>query len=163
MPQADINKEETYDERKLREQLEKESQPIWLTNMFVRRPCLLLIVSFILLAYMSRVSFKNGYFDLADSEGRDFLVWSDPKVKVDDMRNLAREYITDNEDVVIVDGEEEDTPIRSKLKGQWGMIYIFQNLKNKEYGLLLKENLLKMERVERLVNTSAEWQDYCLA
>ena len=39
----------------------------------------------------------------------------------------------------------------------WGMNYIWKNLKNKEYGLLLKENLVKMEKVERLVNTTAEW------
>lgn len=37
------------------------------------------------------------------------------------------------------------------------MIYIFKNLVNQKYGLLLKENLLKMEEVERYVNTSSEW------
>lgn len=73
------------------------------------------------------------------------------------MRNIAREYIADNEDVVIVDGEEEDIAVRSKVQGLWSMIYIWQNLKDKEYGLLLKSNLLKMEKVERLVNTTKEW------
>ena len=45
-------------------------------------------------------------FTLANSEGRDFLVWSDPKVKAEDMRNLARTYISDRDGVVVdEDGE----------------------------------------------------------
>jgi len=39
---------------------------------------------------LTTVAFKGGMFDLADSEGRDFSVWTDPKVMDDDMRNLAR-------------------------------------------------------------------------
>jgi len=55
-------------------------------------------------------------FSLDDTDGRDFLVWSDPKVKDDDMRNIARQYITDFEYVVIdEDGEEEELAIRSKF------------------------------------------------
>jgi len=64
-------------------------------------------------------------FSLADSSARDFLVWNDPKVMDDDMRNLAREYITDQEEVVIVDGEEEEQAIRSKYNSRWGMIWIW--------------------------------------
>jgi len=103
-------------------------------------------------------------FSLADSNGRDFLVWSDPKVKDDDMRNIAREYISDMEDVIVdEDGEEEEIALRSKLNGRWSMIWIWQNDKNKEYGLLLKSNLLKLEKVERLVNTTEEWKQFCVA
>jgi hypothetical protein len=103
-------------------------------------------------------SFDDGMFTLANSDGRDFLVWSDPKVKDDDMRNIARQYVRDMEGVVVDDdGEEEEIAIRSKGSFTWGMTYIFKNVKNKEYGLLLKENLVKMEKVERLVNTTAEW------
>jgi len=43
------------------------------------------------------------------------------------------------------------------------MIYVWKNVKDKKYGLLLKSNLLKMEKVERMVNTTAEWKDYCVA
>lgn len=65
-------------------------------------------------------------FSLADSNGRDFLVWTDPKVMDDDMRNLARKYISDKEDVVIdVDGEEEEQAVRSKYKSKYGMIWIW--------------------------------------
>jgi len=47
-------------------------------------------VSFAILIYLTKIAFDKGMFSLADSNGRDFLVWSDPKVKDDDMRNLAR-------------------------------------------------------------------------
>ena len=55
---------------------------------------------------MSLKSWNGGMFDLSDSEGRDFLVWSDPKVKADDMRNIARQYITDLDGVVIDENGE---------------------------------------------------------
>ena len=102
-------------------------------------------------------------FSLADSDGRDFLVWTDPAVMDDDMRNLARAYIDDQADTVIDDGEEGELAIRSKFNALWGMTYIWKNVKDKKYGLLLKENLVKMEKVERMVNTSAEWKEYCVA
>ena len=104
--QANERPEETYDEKNKREQLEKESTPFWLTNIFVRGPQWCIIVSFVILAWLTNKSFEDGMFTLADSEGRDFLVWSDPKVKADDMRNLARTYISDMDGVVVdEDGE----------------------------------------------------------
>tara|TARA_B110000285_G_C15112161_1_gene611787 strand:- start:1735 stop:1947 length:213 start_codon:yes stop_codon:yes gene_type:complete len=69
-------------------------------------------------------------FNLADTNARDFLVWSDPMVKTDDMRALAREYITDNEDIVLEEEGEsaveiEEVAIRSKVNGRWTMTYTF--------------------------------------
>ena len=75
----------------------------------------MITVVFIILTWMFYTSWFGGMFDLSDSDGRDFLVWSDPKVKADDMRNIARQYISDLEGVVVDEnGEEEQTAIRSK-------------------------------------------------
>lgn len=120
-------------------------------------------MSFVILIWLTSIAMNGNMFSLADSNGRDFLVWTDIKVMTDDQRNLARQYITDQEDLVVVGEEEEEQAIRTKYNSRWGMIYIWQNLKEKEYGLLQKSNLLKIEKVERMVNQSAEWKDYCLA
>ena len=156
---------ETYDEKNKREQLEKESTPFWLSNLFVKRPCCCLIFVYIILIWLTTIAFDDDMYDLSKTDGRDFLVWTDPIVKNNDMRNLARTYILDQQDVELIDGEEIDkeVEVRSKYAFTWGMIYIWQNLQNKEYGLLLKDNLLKLEKVERLVNTSSEWKDFCIA
>tara|TARA_B110000285_G_C14949828_1_gene526197 strand:+ start:403 stop:633 length:231 start_codon:yes stop_codon:yes gene_type:complete len=75
----------------------------------------MLIIIYVILFWMFQKSWKGGMFNLSDSEGRDFLVWSDPKVKADDMRNIARQYISDLDGVVIDEnGEEKETAIRSK-------------------------------------------------
>jgi hypothetical protein len=50
---------------------------------------------------LTNLSFANKMFSLADSNGRDFLVWTDPKVMDDDMRNIARQWITDQSDVIV--------------------------------------------------------------
>lgn len=126
MAQPNEEKVETFNEKHLREQLERESTPMMLTNIFVRGPQWCLLAAFFALMYMTQVSMKGGMFNLEEQSGRDFLVWTDPKVKADDMRNIAREYINDNADVQITeDGEDEEVAIRSKLAGQWGMIWIF--------------------------------------
>jgi len=39
---------------------------------------------------LTTVAINGDMFSLAESEGRDFSVWTDPKVMDDDMRNLAR-------------------------------------------------------------------------
>ena len=162
--QSDETKIETYDEKNQRELLEKESTPMRLTNFFVRCPCCCLVMSFIILIWLTNVAFAGDMFSLADSNGRDFLVWTDVKVQDDDMRNIARQYITDQSDVVVdEDGKEEEIAVRSKFAGFWGMTFIWKNVKNKEYGLLLKSNLVKMEKVERMINTTEEFFDYCVA
>jgi hypothetical protein len=82
-------------------------------------------MSFIILIWLTSISVKGNMFSLADSNGRDFMVWTDIKVMTDDQRNLAREYIADQADLVIVDGEEEEQAVRTKRNGRWGMIYIW--------------------------------------
>ena len=84
-----------------------------------------LVVSFLILIRLTVVAFDGKMYALDDTNGRDFLVWNDPIVKTDDMRNLAREWITDQEVVVEVDEEEEEVAIRSKVGGRWSMIYIW--------------------------------------
>jgi hypothetical protein len=82
------------------------------------------------LIYLTKLAITENMFNLADTNSRDFLVWSDPMVKADDMRNLAREYITDNEDVVLAEEGEpaieiEEVAIRSMFNGRWTMTYTF--------------------------------------
>ena len=105
-------------------------------------------MSFIILIWLTNVAFAGGMFSLADSNGRDFLVWTDVKVQDDDMRNIARQWITDQSDVVVdEDGKEEEIAVRSKFAGFWGMTFIWKNVKDKEYGLMRKDNLIKISLV----------------
>ena len=79
MPEQ-IKKVESFDEKNKREQLEKESTPFGLTNLFIRRPFLCLIITYAILMILTKIALAKGMYSLDDTHERDFLVWNDPTV-----------------------------------------------------------------------------------
>lgn len=63
------------------------------------------------------------------------------------MRNLAFEYLEK------YDGDKEKD-VRSQGSGSWDLNIIFQNTKDKKYGLMRKDNLIKIREIEKMVNQS---------
>ena len=74
-------------------QLIKEGEPMMITNMFVDKPITVLFVGILVLFMITFISAGLGYFDIAVQHNREFLVWSDEKVRDWDMLEAAKEAI----------------------------------------------------------------------
>jgi len=64
-----------------------------ITNLFVDRPFTVLCSGIGVLFLITFISSALGYFDIADQHNREFLVWSDDKVRDWDMLEAAKEAI----------------------------------------------------------------------
>jgi len=121
----------------------KESEQMWLTDKFVDRPGTVLIIAFIPLMAMAVLSTSLGYFDIAPQNDRDFLIWDDPIIQNFDKLNLAKDYIDK------YGADDSVKPIRVAPVELWATIILYESENaDSKYGLLEKENLLKMQKIE---------------
>ena len=87
------DKTESDDQYRKRIQLEKEMEPMRLTNWFVDCPFTVMLLSFAILIGISALVWQEGWFSLTDPNSRDFLLWKHPIVVKNDMRGLAYDYL----------------------------------------------------------------------
>ena len=112
---------------------------MWLTDQFVRRPISVLIVGYAVLIFLTYLSVTLEYFEISDTEPRDFLIWRDPKTVDLDMFNIANEYMEEK-----IGSSKQG--IRSKTANQ--MFIMYSNLPGNKEGVLKKDILLKMQKIE---------------
>ena len=78
------------------EALLKDSQPFWLTDQFIIRPCVSILISMIFLVVITFISVQLDYFALNEPNSREYLIWDDPRAKAWDMKIIAEEFILTN-------------------------------------------------------------------
>ena len=58
-------------------QLASDSEPMWLTDMYIKHPGKIIIAGFLFLIIATVLAFLLGYFELSKNTQRDYLIWSD--------------------------------------------------------------------------------------
>lgn len=127
-----------------------------LTDIFVKRPFWTLVVGYSLLITLTQISIDFGYFDISDSSSRDFYIWDDPMTVDLDMFTVASEFFDDNSEALV----EPVQAIRSK--GQLPVFLLYKNVDNAA-GLLRKDILLNIQKLERTIADYPGFRDYCKA
>jgi len=75
------------------EQIERESEPLAITNFFVDRPCVAICSGFGILFVLSILTIVFEFYIVDDGQsGRDYLIWSDPLVLDYTKWQAASEY-----------------------------------------------------------------------
>jgi hypothetical protein len=108
------------------------------TDFAVDHPRSCLCVCYILLLVIALIM---GFYDLAalsDENFRDYLVWHSDIIYNMDMRNLLKAHAEK------YGGVGEIKPLQRQEELFWTTSLVYQNRLNEDYGLLLKDNLLKM-------------------
>ena len=95
------------------------------------------MIIFILLTVLCVLT---GLLAISEVSPREYLVWKDPIVVSYDERNLALAYVEKYQDGGAVKG------IRSQELATLTLVY--ENTRDSDYGLLRKDNLLKIAAVE---------------
>ena len=123
------------------DQITAESEPMKITDFMVDSPCKVICGSYLLLIIFGVMSVAFGYFNitLQGGRGRDFSIWKDPLQIDSDLLALADEYITDTRGDALVDLQTESTNFNFLL---------YTNVGDKEYGLLNKDVLKTIEKLE---------------
>lgn len=78
------------------ELLKKDSEPMWITNLFIARPCTVIWLGMLVLFVISGAANELGYFEMDDQTNRDYLVLDDKKTVSWDKMVVGEEYILKN-------------------------------------------------------------------
>ena len=82
------------------EQWKKESEQMLITDLFVNRPFITLIVGYSILIALTKLSIDFNYFEVSDTSSRDFYIWSDDMTVDLDMFTVASEFFDEEGDLV---------------------------------------------------------------
>ena len=55
----------------------KDSEPLWITDKMVEKPCTFIIIGYLFLLIMGGIAQSLGYFDMNENTQRDMLIWDD--------------------------------------------------------------------------------------
>ena len=138
------------------DQITEESEPMKITDFMVDSPCKVICGSYLVLIIFGVLSVAFGYFNitLQGGRGRDFSIWKDPLQIDSDLLALADEYITDTTGEALVDLQTESTNYNFLL---------YTNVGDKEFGLLNKDVLKTIEKLEGDFVTNEDYKKFCLA
>lgn len=73
-----------------REQVRKHSKEMWLTNMFVERPFIVMILVIVTAIICSIISIALDGFKMAEKHDREYMIWDNQRVKDFDMFAIMR-------------------------------------------------------------------------
>ena len=138
-PEAKTGNEKLSEED---EALLRDSQPFWLTDQFIIRPCVSILLSMIFLVVITFLAVQLDYFALNEANSREYLIWDDPRAKAWDMKIIAEEYILTN-----AGAEGSQKPLRMTTVPGWNPMILF--VSKNEKSLLDKSNLQKIYEIEQ--------------
>ena len=149
------------------------SNPLPLTNFFVNRPGLWLVIAFLVLGAISYFVVALGWFKAAPPNNRDYLVWDDPKTIDYDKSTAARALL-----VAGVGAGGDELPLQSSVDLDWAMYLIYseqEGLRSNDTtstssGTNVYKNntwsrdvLIAMRDFEAPIRSSPSFQQFCLA
>ena len=77
----------------IKAEVEELAKPNWLTNWFVRCPCLCIVIGFVIMFLFTSVAVAGDLMSPSEQSDRGYLVWGDPYVNNFDKTYLAKEYL----------------------------------------------------------------------
>ena len=64
-----------------------------LTDMWLKHPALVVTVQYLFLILCACVALTSGFFDYADQNTREFLIWDEPTTIAYDKLTVAEEFL----------------------------------------------------------------------
>ena len=156
--QKDVVKDEAY-YQKLNKQKEDEGiahlgRPLWFSKLIVRKTWLVLTITLSISVILSVVALALGAGTLSPNNTRDYLVWSDKKVKEYDMIELATEKL-------VTDYPNSIQPLRSLTNDEWTTSVTFECSSCST--ILTVDYVTQMYNIEQLVAGNSEFSSFCEA
>lgn len=127
-----------------------------ITNFSVDRPCCAMQAGIVVLIFLSLFVVTGEYYLVDDgNSGREYLIWNDPIVLDYTKWQAASQYAIDNAPFKVeYERSEPGTP----------SYIMYTNLKGSQpYGLLNKDTLLKIQKLEKMILDNPRFKDICLA
>lgn len=76
-------------QQSMKQEVESLAKPNWLTNWYVRCPCLCIFIGFLIMIIISLISSAAGLMEPSKDSDRGYFVWGDPYVNNFDKTELA--------------------------------------------------------------------------
>ncbi len=137
------------------EALMRDSEPIWITDMMVAKPCWFIIGGYISLLLILVLAASLDFFVLEENHQRDFLIWDEEKTEDWDRMYVAEDYLLGGS------GTGEEKPLRLTQVSDWNPIMLFRARDGGN--LISRDRLIKVREYEKKLYERDGWKDVCLA
>ena len=97
------------------------SKPATITNLFVDRPVIWLILVTLQLAAITILTVYMGWFVDSQTTNRDYLIWDDPKTINYDKSTLAQAALVAG----VSDDKNAKLPLQTSIDRDWVMFLIY--------------------------------------
>ena len=146
---------EQLDELELAEY--KLGEPMCLTNLFVKRPCCVILTGFALMFVLSVVCFYFDFQVITPLHDRDYLVWGDKYTNNYDKSVLAKRELQ-------VFGDTE-YPLQSQVQQDWSVVFVYQSTNDINTGSSIwsKDVLISIRDFENDIKQDSDYKLICLA
>ena len=142
-PKKETKKEVTFEDLNEDEkELYKLSDPICLTNVMVRRPCLVMAIGYGIMLAISVFVLYMGWLMPNELNDREYLIWGNEYVNDRDKTMLVK-------DAILTDSDEDVIPLQSQLMTDWTFFLIYEPVElGDPVGMWRKEVLIQLRDFE---------------
>ena len=140
-------------------ELYRLSEPIPLTDLMVRRSCVVVSISFALMVTISGFVFTMGWLLPNDPNDRDYLVWGNHYVNEQDKSQLVSKEL-------LVSGDDEQSPLQSQAVSDWTVMVVYDappDADNENGNLWTKESLISIREFENEMKALDGFSKMCRA
>ena len=129
------------------------SRPMPLTDMYVKKPCIMLNSAFVFLLLVFGIVAYFKIYEFHKLTHRDYLVWTDPKTWDWDKSNLVKEYL-------VVGSGDNKAPLQTQIESYWATFMIYHN-RPEISNVWTKENLIAIRDLEKPIIEDKYFQETC--
>ena len=116
-----------------------QGRPICITNMFVDKPCFVIILGLLALLGCGYYTYTEDLFTLTEDHSRQYLIDGDQKLVHWDMQTVAEEFFMEQRSM-------NSTSLRTEVVDTWSAVLIYKSKNGKS--LLDQESLKLIEEME---------------
>ena len=135
----------------VKEKIILSGRPMCCTNMFIDKPCLIIILGMLILFGVTAFTIEREWYNQTPQTERQFLVFEDQTTKDWDMQVAAEGFLN----------SFGVKPVRVQNMPSWGTIIIYES-KNGQ-NLLAKDTLMQIQKFEKKIIEDEDFQQLCLA
>lgn len=140
--------------RRVDAKIRAKGKPFCLTNLYVERPCLVIILGLICLIALTWLSLYLNMFERTKENEREFLVFDGNRTKDWDMQVAAERFLLE----VNSTGRWEP---RTQSMPNWNAVIVYRAKSGTS--LMTRDKLTRIKHIEQNITAMKNWKYICMA
>ena len=142
----------------IKAEVEELAKPNFLTNWFVRCPCLCIVIGFVIMFLFAIIAVSADLMSPSEQSDRGYLVWGDPYVNNFDKTYLAKEYLRTQ-----TGSDDAKATLQSQTMPGWLAMIIYTVPNDSVDDIWTKTGLISVRNFENSIKADPNFKKSCVA